>query len=185
MSRPAALWARRFLQASQGTFSRPSSTEPTAGDHCRTAAMWSSMRSSCPLRTTAALSGCRSTQLGTPTGRSVMHYEGSREQIDMRPSSDRHPQIRAEGHSDKYLAPPHTAEFGVMFPCALRAAHRSWPNRNMVEILQRDYHVNLAGASCVSTLLNNTRCRSAHVAIPEALGWSGAFWVPVKTEFDG
>ena len=56
----------------------PSSTRPTWRP-CRTAAMWSSMRSSCPLRT-AALSGCRLTPSSreTPTGRSATRTRKAR-----------------------------------------------------------------------------------------------------------
>ena len=55
---------------------------------------------------------------------------------------------------EKYIEPPHTTEFAIMFlPC--EGLYAEAVNRGLVEILQRDYKVNIAGPSTMAALLNS------------------------------
>ena len=78
-------------------------------------------------------------------------YEGgSREQIDAC-VKQLIATLKSEAKDihDKYLAPPHTTEFGIMF-LPFEGLYAEAVSRGMVEILQRDYHVNLAGPSTMA-----------------------------------
>ena len=103
------------------------------------------------------------------------YEEGSREQIDAC-VKQLIATLKSEAKDihDKYLAPPHTTEFGIMF-LPFEGLYAEAVSRGMVEILQRDYHVNLAGPSTMSFRTIAIQKRSGEV-------WSvlGA----VKTEFD-
>ena len=103
------------------------------------------------------------------------YEEGSREQIDAC-VKQLIATLKSEAKDihDKYLAPPHTTEFGIMF-LPFEGLYAEAVSRGMVEILQRDYHVNLAGPSTMAVRTIAIQKRSGEV-------WSvlGA----VKTEFD-
>ena len=55
---------------------------------------------------------------------------------------------------DKYIDPPNTTEFAVMF-LLFEGLYSEVVNRGMVELLQRDYKVNIAGPSTMAALLNS------------------------------
>ena len=75
------------------------------------------------------------------------YEEGSREQIDAC-VKQLIATLKSEAKDihDKYLAPPHTTEFGIMF-LPFEGLYAEAVSRGMVEILQRDYHVNLTPGS--------------------------------------
>ena len=84
------------------------------------------------------------------------YEEGSREQIDAC-VKQLIATLKSEAKDihDKYLAPPHTTEFGIMFlPFeGLYAEVVSMPG--LIESLQRDWHVNVAGPSTMAALLSS------------------------------
>ena len=84
---------------------------------------------------------------------------------------------------DKYLAPPHTTEFGIMF-LPFEGLYAEAVSRGMVEILQRDYHVNLAGPSTMAALLNSLQMSFRTIAIQKRSGEVWSVLGAVKTEFD-
>lgn len=54
---------------------------------------------------------------------------------------------------DKYIKPPYTTNFGIMF-LPFEGLYAEVVNQGMVEELQRDYQVNIAGPSTMAAMLN-------------------------------
>lgn len=112
-------------------------------------------------------------------------YEiGSREQIDAC-VKQLIATLKAEAKDirDKYLEPPHTTEFGILF-LPFEGLYAEAVNRGMVEVLQRDYHVNLAGPSTMAALLNSLQMSFSTIAIQKRSGEVWQVLGAVKTEFD-
>lgn len=112
-------------------------------------------------------------------------YEsGSREQIDAC-AKQLILTLRSEARDirDKYLAPPYTTEFGIMF-LPFEGLYAEAVQRGMVEILQRDYHVNIAGPSTMAALLNSLQMSFRTIAIQKRSGEVWNVLGAVKTEFD-
>lgn len=112
-------------------------------------------------------------------------YEtGSREQIDAC-VKQLIATLKAEAKDirDKYLEPPHTTEFGILF-LPFEGLYAEAVNRGMVEVLQRDYHVNLAGPSTMAALLNSLQMSFRTIAIQKRSGEVWRVLGAVKTEFD-
>ena len=112
-------------------------------------------------------------------------YEtGSREQIDAC-VKQLIATLKAEAKDirDKYLEPPHTTEFGILF-LPFEGLYAEAVNRGMVEVLQRDYHVNLAGPSTMAALLNSLQMSFRTIAIQKRSGEVWSVLGAVKTEFD-
>ena len=89
----------------------------------------------------------------------------------------------AKDISDKYLAPPATTDFGIMF-LPFEGLYAEAVQRGMVEILQRDYHVNIAGPSTMAALLNSLQMSFRTIAIQKRSGEVWNVLGAVKTEFD-
>ena len=112
-------------------------------------------------------------------------YEtGSREQIDAC-VKQLIATLKAEAKDirDKYLEPPHTTDFGILF-LPFEGLYAEAVNRGMVEVLQRDYHVNLAGPSTMAALLNSLQMSFRTIAIQKRSGEVWQVLGAVKTEFD-
>ena len=112
-------------------------------------------------------------------------YEtGSREQIDAC-VKQLITTLKAEAKDirDKYLEPPYTPEFGILF-LPFEGLYAEVVNRGMVEVLQRDYHVNLAGPSTMAALLNSLQMSFRTIAIQKRSGEVWQVLGAVKTEFD-
>ncbi len=84
---------------------------------------------------------------------------------------------------DKYIAPPHTTEFGILF-LPFEGLYAEAVNRGMVEILQRDYQVNIAGPSTMAALLNSLQMSFRTIAIQKRSGEVWNVLGAVKTEFE-
>lgn len=112
-------------------------------------------------------------------------YEtGSREQIDAC-VKQLITTLKAEAKDirDKYLEPTYTTEFGILF-LPFEGLYAEAVNRGMVEVLQRDYHVNLAGPSTIAALLNSLQMSFRTIAIQKRSGEVWQVLGAVKTEFD-
>ena len=112
-------------------------------------------------------------------------YEsGSREQIDAC-AKQLILTLRSEAKDirNKYLEPPYTTEFGIMF-LPFEGLYAEAVQRGMVEILQRDYHVNIAGPSTMAALLNSLQMSFRTIAIQKRSGEVWNVLGAVKTEFD-
>lgn len=112
------------------------------------------------------------------------YEDGSREQIDAC-VKQLVATLKSEAKDirDKYLAPPHTTEFGIMF-LPFEGLYAEAVSRGMVEVLQREYHVNLAGPSTMAALLNSLQMSFRTIAIQKRSGEVWSVLGAVKTEFD-
>lgn len=93
--------------------------------------------------------------------------------------------IKAEAKDirDKYIDPPHTTEFAVMF-LPFEGLYAEVVNQGMLEELQRDYHVNIAGPSTMAAFLNSLQMGFRTFAIQKRSGEVWQVLGAVKTEFD-
>lgn len=84
---------------------------------------------------------------------------------------------------DKYLAPPDTTAFGVMF-LPFEGLYAEAVNRGMVETLQREYNVSIAGPSTMAALLNALQMGFRSVALSQRSEEVWRLLGAVRTEFD-
>lgn len=93
--------------------------------------------------------------------------------------------IKAEAKDihDKYIAAPYTTDFAIMF-LPFEGLYAEVVNRGMVEVLQREYHVNLAGPSTMAALLNSLQMGFKTFAIQKRSGEVWKVLGAIKTEFD-
>ncbi|MGO5028726.1 DNA recombination protein RmuC [Candidatus Agathobaculum pullicola] len=112
------------------------------------------------------------------------YEEGSREQIDACAKA-LIATLRCEAKDirDKYLEPPYTTDFGILF-LPFEGLYAEAVSRGMVEVLQRDYHVNIAGPSTMAALLNSLQMSFRTIAIQKRSGEVWSVLGAVKTEFD-
>lgn len=84
---------------------------------------------------------------------------------------------------DKYVDPPHTTDFAIMF-LPFEGLYAEVVRRGLVEILQRDYKVNIAGPTTMAALLNSLQMGFKTLAIQKRSGEVWNVLGAVKTEFD-
>ena len=84
---------------------------------------------------------------------------------------------------DKYVAPPHTTDFGIMF-LPIEGLYAEVVRRGLIETLQKDYHVNIAGPTTMAALLNSLQMGFRTLAIQKRSGEVWQLLGAVKTEFD-
>ena len=84
---------------------------------------------------------------------------------------------------DKYIDPPYTTDFAIMF-LPFEGLYAEVVGRGMVEQLQRDYRVNVAGPSTMAALLNSLQMGFRTFAIQQRSGEVWQVLGAVKTEFD-
>ncbi len=112
-------------------------------------------------------------------------YEtGSKEMVDLAVNTLK-ARIRgfAKDISDKYLDPPNTTDFAIMF-LPFEGLYAEVVNRGMVEKLQREFKVNVAGPSTMAALLNSLQMGFKTFAIQKRSGEVWKVLGAVKTEFD-
>lgn len=84
---------------------------------------------------------------------------------------------------DKYIDPPYTTEFAIMF-LPFEGLYSEAVNRGLVEILQRDYKVNIAGPSTMAALLNSLQMGFKTLAVQKRSAEVWGILGAVKQEFD-
>ncbi|MBE6738329.1 MAG: DNA recombination protein RmuC [Ruminococcaceae bacterium] len=84
---------------------------------------------------------------------------------------------------DKYIDPPSTTEFAVMF-LPTEGLYAEAVNRGMVEVLQREYKVNIAGPSTMAALLNSLQMGFKTLAVQKRSAEVWKILGSVKTEFE-
>ena len=84
---------------------------------------------------------------------------------------------------DKYIDPPYTTEFAIMF-LPFEGLYSEAVNRGLVEILQRDYKVNIAGTSTMAALLNSLQMGFKTLAVQKRSAEVWEILGAVKQEFD-
>lgn len=83
---------------------------------------------------------------------------------------------------DKYLDPPNTTDFAIMF-LPFEGLYAEVVNRGLVEELQRSYRVNIAGPSTMAALLNSLQMGFRTFAIQKRSSEVWRVLGAVKTEF--
>ncbi len=91
--------------------------------------------------------------------------------------------MEAKDIREKYISPPHTTEFGILF-LPFEGLYAEVVNRGMVETLQREYRVNIAGPSTMAALLGSLQMSFRTIAIQRRSGEVWNILGAVKTEFD-
>ena len=111
------------------------------------------------------------------------YEEGSREQIDAC-VKQLIATLKSEAKDihDKYLAPPHTTEFGIMF-LPFEGLYAEVVRLGLVEVLQRQYKVNIAGPTTFAALLNSLQMGFRTLAIQKRSSEVWSVLGAVKTEF--
>lgn len=84
---------------------------------------------------------------------------------------------------DKYIDPPNTTEFAIMF-LPFEGLYSEVVNRGLVEVLQRDYKVNIAGPSTMAALLNSLQMGFKTLAVQKRSAEVWKVLGGVKQEFD-
>ena len=82
----------------------------------------------------------------------------------------------------KYVAVPYTTNFAIMFLPA-EGLYAEVVSRGMVEVLQREYQVNVAGPSTMAALLNSLQMGFKTLAIQQKSNYAWEVLGAVKTEF--
>ena len=84
---------------------------------------------------------------------------------------------------DKYIDPPYTTEFAIMF-LPFEGLYSEAVHRGLVEILQRDYKVNIAGPSTMAALLKSLQMGFKTLAVQKRSAEVWEILGAVKQEFD-
>ena len=83
---------------------------------------------------------------------------------------------------DKYIEPPYTTDFAIMF-LPFEGLYAEIVRRGMVEILQREYKVNIAGPTTMAALLNSLQMGFRTLAIQKHSSEVWDILGAVKNEF--
>lgn len=89
----------------------------------------------------------------------------------------------AKSIRDKYVKPPYTTDFAIMF-LPFEGLYAEVVNMGLVEVLQRNYKVNIAGPSNMAAMLNSLQMGFRTLAIQKK---SGEVWMVLeaaKKEFE-
>jgi DNA recombination protein RmuC len=89
----------------------------------------------------------------------------------------------AKSIKEKYIVPPYTTDFAIMF-LPFEGLYSEVVNMGMIEVLQRDYKVNIAGPSTMGAMLNSLRMGFRTLAIQKKSGEVWNILEAVKKEFN-
>ena len=84
---------------------------------------------------------------------------------------------------DKYVEPPYTTTFGILF-LPFEGLYAEVVNQGLIEVLQREYSVNVAGPSTMAALLNSLQMGFRTLAIQKRSNEVWKVLGEVKTEFE-
>lgn len=84
---------------------------------------------------------------------------------------------------DKYVQIPYTTEFAILF-LPTEGLYAEVVQRGMIEVLQRDYQVNIAGPTTMAALLNSLQMGFKTLAIQKRSGEVWSILSQVKAEFE-
>ena len=89
----------------------------------------------------------------------------------------------AKNIADKYIDPPHTTDFGIMF-LPVEGLYAEVVRRGMIETLQREYKISIAGPTTMGAILNSMQMGFKTLAIQKRSSEVWDVLSAVKTEFD-
>ncbi|HEX2394246.1 MAG TPA: DNA recombination protein RmuC [Bacteroidales bacterium] len=94
--------------------------------------------------------------------------------------------IRKMAHDihDKYIDPPNTTEFGIMFLPFEGLYAEVIRRTNLMEQLQRDYHIMVTGPTTLAAILNSLQMGFKTLAIQKRSGEVWKVLGAIKTEFE-
>ena len=112
-------------------------------------------------------------------------YEaGDKEQVDRcRKMLFNVMKAEARDIKEKYIEPPYTTDFGVMF-LPFEGLYAEAVNGGMIEILQRQYKVTIAGPTTMAALLNSLQMGFNTLAIEKKSSEVWELLGAVRTEFE-
>jgi DNA recombination protein RmuC len=84
---------------------------------------------------------------------------------------------------DKYIDPPHTTDFGILF-LPFEGLYAEAVNRGFIEELQRTYRINVTGPSTMAAFLNSLQMGFKTLAIQKRSSEVWQVLGAVKTEFE-
>ena len=84
---------------------------------------------------------------------------------------------------EKYISPPDTTDFAILF-LPVEGLYAEVVRRGLIETLQRDYKVNIAGPTTMAALLNSLQMGFKTLAIQKRSGEVWKVLGAVKSEFD-
>ncbi|MGN1413732.1 MAG: DNA recombination protein RmuC [Anaerovoracaceae bacterium] len=84
---------------------------------------------------------------------------------------------------EKYVEPPYTTDFAIMF-LPFEGLYAEVVRRGMLEVLQRDYKISIAGPTTMAALLNSLQMGFRTLAIQKHSSQVWDVLGAVKTEFD-
>lgn len=88
----------------------------------------------------------------------------------------------AKSINEKYIKVPYTTNFAVMF-LPFEGLYAEVVNMGLIELLQRDYKINIAGPSTMAAMLNSLRMGFATLAIQKKSGQVWEILKAAKAEF--
>lgn len=88
----------------------------------------------------------------------------------------------AKSIHDKYIVPPYSTDFAIMF-LPFEGLYAEVVNLGLVEILQREHHVNITGPSTMAAMLNSLQMGFRTLAIQKKSGEVWTILEAAKTEF--
>lgn len=120
-----------------------------------------------------------------PYIRLIEAYEGGNaDEIDQSYKAlERTIKVSAKAIYDKYIEPPYTTDFGILF-LPVEGLYAEVVRRGLSEILQREYKVIIAGPTTMAALLNSLQMGFKTLAIQKHSGEVWNVLGAVKTEFD-
>lgn len=120
-----------------------------------------------------------------PYIRLIEAYEGGNtEEIDQTYKTlERAIKVAAKSITDKYIEPPYTTDFGILF-LPVEGLYAEVVRRGLSEVVQRDYKVIIAGPTTMAALLNSLQMGFKTLAIQKHSGEVWNVLGAVKTEFD-
>lgn len=89
----------------------------------------------------------------------------------------------ARSIQSKYIIPPHSTDFAIMF-LPFEGLYAEVVNMGLVEVLQRDYRVNITGPSTMAAMLNSLQMGFRTLAIQKKSGEVWKILEAAKKEFD-
>lgn len=120
-----------------------------------------------------------------PYFRLLSAYEGNDSQVILAATKQLEAAIKANAKEihDKYIDVPNTTEFGIMF-LPFEGLYAEVVRRGLVETLQRDYKINIAGPTTMAALLNSLQMGFKTLAIQKQTSEVWEVLGSIKSEFD-
>lgn len=89
----------------------------------------------------------------------------------------------AKDINEKYIAPPYTTNFGIMF-LPFEGLYAEVINHGLVEKLQREYSINIAGPSTMAAMLNSLQMGFKTLQIQKRSNEVWELLSAVRSEFE-